>query len=578
MLLPALNLLEYQAQTQGSSILYVAPGSDCGDAGPCYAHPQDAVDAANIGDVIKVAAGTYTGVTNYGGLAQVVYISKTLTLRGGYTITNWAVSDPVANPTTMDAQRQGRVLYISGDGSTELAEVISPTIECLRITAGDADGLGGGPWGRDAGGGVYIINATATVRHNQVFNNAAVLGGGLYLHHSASILSGNGVTSNAARYGGGLRLNRSDATLSGNIITSNTAEDDGGGIYLNRSDAMLSGNTIAANTAQPFGGGLCLWRSDATLSGNTVTSNTARYGGGMHLDQSDATLSGNTLTFNTAYDRGGGLYVYGNSSATLSGNTLTSNTADCGGGMYIYQSTATLSGNTLTSNTADYGGGMYLFQSDATLTSNLVADNQASSTGSGLYIKGSLSDLLHTTIACNGSAEASAELSRALAEVGSAELTAGSSGDGSGVYATNSGLIYSTVALTNTIVVSHTVGITVTAGSTATLEATLWGTDTWANATDWDGAGTIITGIVNLWGDPAFVDPKAGDYHIGPGSAAIDAGVNAGVTTDIDGRPRPMGDGFDIGADEYFPVVGVIYLPLMLRSYSPSLSAALPTP
>ena len=34
------------------------------------------------------------------------------------------------------------------------------------------------------------------------------------------------------------------------------------------------------------------------------------------------------------------------------------------------------------------------------------------------------------------------------------------------------------------------------------------------------------------------------------GSAAIDAGVNAGVTTDIDGDARPLGSTYDIGYDE----------------------------
>jgi hypothetical protein len=62
---------------------------------------------------------------------------------------------------------------------------------------------------------------------------------------------------------------------------------------------------------------------------------------------------------------------------------------------------------------------------------------------------------------------------------------------------------------------------------------------------------------VNLWADPEFVDPENGDYHIGPGSVAIDAGVDVGVFTDIDEDPRPLdGDGddideFDIGADEW---------------------------
>ena len=51
-----------------------------------------------------------------------------------------------------------------------------------------------------------------------------------------------------------------------------------------------------------------------------------------------------------------------------------------------------------------------------------------------------------------------------------------------------------------------------------------------------------------------------------PGSAALDAGVDVGVTTDFDGDPRPMGDGHDIGADERFPVT--IYLPLTLKNHS----------
>jgi hypothetical protein len=81
------------------------------------------------GDEILVAAGTYTGVNvcprndfiTIGVVTQVVYISKTVTTRGGYTTTNWTTPYPITQPTTLDAQGQGRVLYITGD--------ISPTIE-----------------------------------------------------------------------------------------------------------------------------------------------------------------------------------------------------------------------------------------------------------------------------------------------------------------------------------------------------------------------------------------------------------------------------------------------------------------
>jgi hypothetical protein len=108
------------------------------------------------------------------------------------------------------------------------------------------------------------------------------------------------------------------------------------------------------------------------------------------------------------------------------------------------------------------------------------------------------------------------------------------------------------------------VGLDVMAGSTVALQATLWGTDSWANLSDWSGGGTVLTGTVNVWGDPDFVDPATGDYHIGSDSAARDAGVDAGVGSDIDGDPRPQDAGYDIGADEYRDKY-LIYAPLMLK-------------
>jgi len=54
-----------------------------------------------------------------------------------------------------------------------------------------------------------------------------------------------------------------------------------------------------------------------------------------------------------------------------------------------------------------------------------------------------------------------------------------------------------------------------------------------------------------LCGDPLFVHPawgEQGDYHVGPGSPARDAGVATPVTHDLEGHPRDARP--DLGAYE----------------------------
>ena len=67
--------------------------------------------------------------------------------------------------------------------------------------------------------------------------------------------------------------------------------------------------------------------------------------------------------------------------------------------------------------------------------------------------------------------------------------------------------------------------------------------------------GDFPSDLVNL--DPLLIDPASDNYHIPAGSPAIDAGLEVGITTDLDGNPRPQGNAPDIGAYEFTPALSL---------------------
>jgi hypothetical protein len=67
---------------------------------------------------------------------------------------------------------------------------------------------------------------------------------------------------------------------------------------------------------------------------------------------------------------------------------------------------------------------------------------------------------------------------------------------------------------------------------------------------------TTVVGKDNITGDPKFVDAAHNDFHLQPGSPAIDVGsANPAHPNghDRDGKPRPAGTAIDLGAYEVSP-------------------------
>ena len=62
-----------------------------------------------------------------------------------------------------------------------------------------------------------------------------------------------------------------------------------------------------------------------------------------------------------------------------------------------------------------------------------------------------------------------------------------------------------------------------------------------------------------------FLNEPGYDYHLKAGSPAIDVGTTLpDVSDDWDGQPRPVGAGFDIGADEHFSLDESSYVPFLM--------------
>ena len=329
-----------------------------------------------------------------------------------------------------------------------------------------------------------------------------------------------------------------DGNQAGSVVTVSSVVID---------EAIIDGFAIRNGEAYDGGGIWCynsnLTITNCTISGNRATDSIFSSGGGIYCDNSSATITNCTISGNITNDRGGGIYYYYDSSSTItnctiSGNSTASSSGD-GGGINCYYSDPTIMNCTISGNrTLGAGGGMNCSASYPTITNCTITDNIASSySGGGISCFSSDPTITNCTISGNIAEDHGGGIYCSSSDpmITNCTITGNSAYDGGGIFCYHLPSLPSPT-ITNCI---------------------LWGNDA-LDGPEIYGGSPVVTysdvqggwpGEGNIDSDPIFVG--GGDFHLTAGSPCIDAGIDVGVYTDIDGDERPQGAGFDMGAYEY---------------------------
>jgi parallel beta-helix repeat protein len=531
---------------------YVREGAsgDCSSpTTPCSSIQQAINLATSAGDEVRVATGTYI---------ENLSVDHSVRLRGGWNI-SFTIQAPVTHPTIVDGSGTHVVTVAVGPGPTLIEgftiqngpdgiHLYTGTVTVAMNTVRDVtrqgieieDGhvlLENNLFTNIAREGIEIDGGTVIVRSNKVYTTGRH---GIIVEGGTTLIEGNilrAVAENPADDYHGIEI-AGNQVVSGNQVS----DIDDRGIYAYGGNCAIINNTIHGTGGDgirtaPSSINVEIRGNRVSNSGNdgidargmvvTVADNHIHTTGDRGINAEDGAL---TITDNTVYHTNGdGVRTAGSSTQI----EIRSNSVYTAGndGIDARGAIIAIMHNTV-SGCADNG---IRSEGDeaALIEANWMLDNAV-----GLAIR----DALVFTITNNVIGDhitASVELTGTGTGLLYHNTLVGS---GTGVQGTGLAVLEPlTLTLVNNIVVSHNVGISATAGAALLVRDTLL----WGNGDD------PISGTVAVPVPPLFVAPRQQDYHLLPGSPAIDAGTDVGVADDVDGDPRPIGALPDVGADEF---------------------------
>lgn len=325
-----------------------------------YPTIQAAVDACNSGDIVQVAAGTYTDVVHQPGNGDTtrcaVIMKSGITLRGagpGQTIIN---ADSlgrgihcrrVTNTTIRDLTVRRAFAPVHG-AAILMTDTSSVSIFNCEIT------------NCYDGGVIYLKSSSGTLNLCTITNCLSKQGGGVAIEdHSNPTVSNCTINNNAAPVAGGLFVSVESAPRIENCTIAsdslNSPNGAGGGVHVTNSSPYFLNTKILNNKGKGVGGGIGIVdNSVVTMKGCIVQGNTteASYGpgGGVYLEFATLTMEDCVVARNSiagSGSDGAGIYAFFANGLTMNRVTVAANANNSGqtgaaGGIAVWFSSPTI--------------------------------------------------------------------------------------------------------------------------------------------------------------------------------------------------------------------------------------------